>query len=263
MPGNDRYTSRVHTALRFVAQRVVMRPVIHSLTRIHVHGKRNLRNLDGPYVLMSNHNGHLDTPVIHSSLPYRLSRYLATGAAADYFFNHWWRAAPIALFFNAFPIERTGMRNRKGLAGSLLSRGVPLLIYPEGTRSRSGVLAPFKPGAAALCISRHTPALPVALVGIRQAMPHGHAVPVPGRPEVHVVFGEPMWAESGETAVRFAERIREQVLLMHDQTALATGFPRILDYERQAIEAANEQAGEAEPTDPETDTEPEQEQESP
>ncbi|NLT30814.1 MAG: 1-acyl-sn-glycerol-3-phosphate acyltransferase [Propionibacterium sp.] len=234
-----------------------MRPVIRALTRIHVHGKRNLRTLAGPYVVMPNHNGHLDTPVVHSSLPYRLSKYLATGAAADYFFTHWWRAAPTALFFNAFPIERTGMRNRKGLAGGLLSKGVPLLIYPEGTRSRNGTMAPFKPGAAALCISRHVPALPVALVGIRQAMPHGNVLPVPGRPEVHVVFGKPMWAEQGETAVKFAERIREQVATMHDQTALATGFPRIIDYQREALEAksaaADDEAGDG-TVEPEPDS---------
>ena len=87
------------------------------------------------------------------------------GAAADYFFDVWWRKGLTSLFFNAFPVDRTGLRGRHGLATSLLDDGVPLLLFPEGTRSRTGEMGNFKPGAAALCISRDVPCLPVAIVG--------------------------------------------------------------------------------------------------
>ena len=78
--------------------------------------------------------------------PAKLSRYVAAGAAADYFFDVWWRKGLTALFFNAFPVDRTGLRGRRGMATSLLDDGVPLLLFPEGTRSRTGEMGIFKPG---------------------------------------------------------------------------------------------------------------------
>lgn len=225
-----------------MAQRGLLRPVVWAITDVQVHGRENLDNFSGPYVVVSNHSSHLDTPLIMGALPRRLSRYLAAGAAADYFFRSWWKAAPTALFFNAFPVERGGTRNRKGLAGKLLSDGVPLLLFPEGTRSRTGQMARFKPGAAALCISRNVPCIPVALVGAHEAMPHGTGWVRRGRPQVHVVIGSPMWARPGEAAARFSERIAKVISDMHDQTALAVGLPRLIEYaslaaERQAREA--------------------------
>jgi 1-acyl-sn-glycerol-3-phosphate acyltransferase len=97
------------------------------------------------------------------------------------------------------------------LATSLLDDGVPLLLFPEGTRSRTGEMGAFKPGAAALCISRDVPCLPVAIVGASEAMPYGQNWPSRGRLPVFVVFGEPMRAEDGETVVQFSERITKEV----------------------------------------------------
>lgn len=219
-----------------MAQRGLLRPVVWGITDVQVHGRENLDNFNGPYVVVSNHSSHLDTPLIMGALPRRLSRYLAAGAAADYFFKKWWIAAPTALFFNAFPVERAGLRNRKGLAGKLLADGVPLLLFPEGTRSRTGQMAPFKPGAAALCISRNVPCIPIALVGAHEAMPHGHGWVRRGRPQVHVVIGSPMWARPGEAAARFSERISKVIRDMHDQTATTVGLPRLIEYASRAAE---------------------------
>lgn len=225
-----------------MAQRTLLRPVVWGITDVQVHGRENLDNFNGPYVVVSNHSSHLDTPLIIGALPRRLSRYLATGAAADYFFRNWWKAAPTALFFNAFPVERTGTRNRSGLAGKLLSDGVPLLLFPEGTRSRTGQMASFKPGAAALCISRNVPCIPIAIVGAHEAMPRDTGWVRRGRPAVHVVIGTPMWSRPGESARRFSMRISKVIGDMHDQTALTVGLPRLIEYASMATE---KQAGDS------------------
>ena len=86
------------------------------------------------------------------------------------------------MFFNAFPVDRTGLRGKRGMATSLLDDGVPLLLFPEGTRSRTGDMGSFKPGAAALCISRDVPCLPIGIVGAESAMPRGKNWPDRGRP---------------------------------------------------------------------------------
>ena len=60
-------------------------------------------------------------------------------------------------------------------------------------------MAAFKPGAAALCISRDVPCVPVGIVGASEAMPYGKNWPERGRPPIWVVFGEPLRPEDGET----------------------------------------------------------------
>ena len=88
---------------------------------------------------------------------------------------------------------------------------MPLLVFPEGTRSKTGEMAAFKPGAAALSISCDVPCVPVAIIGASDAMPRGRNWPIPGRPPVAVVFGQPMLALAGETTEQFSHRIEREV----------------------------------------------------
>lgn len=218
MSSRTRYTSPLHAGARFVAQRGLLKPLIWRLATVTVLGREHLEGLSRPFVVVSNHTSHLDTPLIYGALPRKLSRYVAAGAAADYFFDVWWRKGLTALFFNAFPVDRTGLRGRRGLATDLLDAGVPLLLFPEGTRSRTGEMGNFKPGAAALCISRDVPCLPVAIVGASEAMPYGKNWPERGRLPVYVTFGEPMSAEDGESVAQFSARIAKEVHGLVDYT---------------------------------------------
>ena len=218
MSSRSRYTSPLQAGARFVAQRGLLKPLIWRLATVTVLGREHLDGLSRPFVVVSNHTSHLDAPLIFGALPRKLSRYVAAGAAADYFFDVWWRKGLTALFFNAFPVDRTGLRGRRGLATDLLDDGVPLLLFPEGTRSRTGEMGNFKPGAAALCISRDVPCLPVAIVGASEAMPYGKNWPERGRPPIYLTFGEPMRAEDGETVAQFSARIAKEVRSLVDYT---------------------------------------------
>ncbi|RFA23719.1 hypothetical protein B7R25_01680 [Subtercola boreus] len=185
------------------------------MVKVHITGRPLLKEVKGPFIVVANHSSHLDAPLILGSLPSRLSRYLAAAAAADYFFDVWWRKGLTALFFNAFPVDRSANAKSNGFTGKLLKAGVPLLVFPEGTRSKDGTIAPFKAGAAALCMKANIPCIPMALVGATQAMPRGRNWPVPGRPPVRVSFGEPLRAAEGETVIEFNERIEKVVRGMH------------------------------------------------
>ncbi|WP_239451897.1 1-acyl-sn-glycerol-3-phosphate acyltransferase [Frondihabitans sp. PAMC 28766] len=227
---NDRFNSGLHASFRFVAQRWVMKPTVWSITNVTVLGRKNLKGLEGGFVLVANHSSHLDAPLIVGALPRKLARYTATGAAADYFFDVWWRRGLTSLFFNAFPIQRRGSEGKKRRrlrltrredpsvsAASLLQRGFPVLVFPEGTRSKDGQMAKFKPGAARLAAACDVPVVPLALIGANLAQPRGTSWPRPGRMPVGVVFGAPMRPEPDEKPVAFSERLRDEILRLKVQ----------------------------------------------
>lgn len=225
MPRVARYTSPAHSLARVAAQRLLLKPVSRAFVDVTVSGQANVRGFRGAAVVMSNHSSHLDAPLILTSLPRRLGVSVATGAASDYFFQVSWRRPLTSLFFNAFPIDRSGQRGRNKWPSMLLDAGVPILMFAEGTRSRTGVMAAFKTGTAALCVSRGVPALPLALVGAYEAWPPGSRWIRPGRPPVHVAIGAPVDPEPGETPRNFADRLAERVRSMYDEHAAVMGLP--------------------------------------
>ncbi|WP_291053825.1 lysophospholipid acyltransferase family protein [Herbiconiux sp.] len=228
----DRFTSGVMAGMRFVAQRMVLKPVVWSITRVSVRGHDAVKGVHGAFIAVANHSSHLDAPLIMCALPRRLGRYLAAGAAADYFFDIWWRRILTSLFFNAFPIDRTGTAEKRGVSKKLLARGVPLLVFPEGTRSKTGEMADFKAGAAALSMACDVPCVPVAIVGASLAMPRGRNWPLPGRPPVAVVFGAPMLGLPGETADEFSARIAKEVRRLHSTGSGTAAIPALPTHAR-------------------------------
>lgn len=229
---NDRFTSPLFVSMRFVAQRMMLKPLVWSLTRVQIHGRRKLRDLPPAFIVVANHSSHLDAPLVMGSIPWKSAKFLAAGAAADYFFDVKWRKWLTALFFNAFPVDRGGRRKSPGLSKGLLERGVPLLIFPEGGRSAHGELGMFKPGAAALAISSDVPCLPVAIVGANVAMPRGQSWPSNGRLRVGIVFGAPMRHDSGETPEGFSARLAAEVARLHSTISIP-GVPPIEVKEKQ------------------------------
>ncbi len=130
-----------------------------------------------------------------------------------------WRKWLTTLFFNAFAVERKSEGKREIQALRLLEADVPILLFPEGGRSRAGELRPFKSGAALFSISSGKPVVPMALVGASAAMPRGTNWPVRGRPRIDVVIGAPMTALPDERPRDFAARQAEAVRELHETIA--------------------------------------------
>lgn len=225
----DRYHWRWHRLLRRFTQRVILRGVINGAVSVTVEGQQNVGDLKGPFIVISNHSSHLDAPVLISSLPYSLTKNLATAVAADYFYSQKWKSSLTSIFFNSYPVERDGRRSgkkpkRAGLSISLLRDDVPLLIFPEGTRSRTGEIAPFKPGVAALARALRVPVVPVALIGAHEAMPVGRSWPKPGRPPLRILIGDPVQVKSGESLQDLNARIEARVRAMFDTKTVEAGL---------------------------------------
>jgi 1-acyl-sn-glycerol-3-phosphate acyltransferase len=200
---------------RRIAQRVFLQGLAYRTVRRTVVTDPAAEALDGPCIVVANHSSHLDAPLVLGSVPPRVRRNLATGVAADYFFTAPHKRLFTELIFNAFPVDRTGTGANRGLSKQLLKAGVPLLVFPEGTRSRTGEMASFKIGAAGLAKAVGVPVLPVALIGAHEAMPHGTRWPRRGRPRVVVAVGEPLVAREKEPTSSFNGRIEASVRALY------------------------------------------------
>lgn len=208
--------SRPAQVLREVAQRGGLEPLFRSQVRTRAEGLDVLTRTEGPVIFVANHASHLDTPLILLSLPGAWRRKTAVAAAADYFFDTWWRAVGSALVFNTFPIERRG-GTMASTPGELLADGWSLVIYPEGTRSRDGWLGRFRMGAAWLAVEHGVPVVPVAHRGTFASMPRGQGWPSPGRGQLTIRFGEPLRPGEEESARDFASRVHDAVAVLMDE----------------------------------------------
>ena len=155
-------------------------------------------------------------PLVLLSLPDEWRRRTAVAAAADYFFDTWWRAVGSALLFNTFPIERRS-GSMSDTPGDVLADGWSLLIFPEGTRSADGWVGRFRMGAAYLACEHGVPVVPVAHRGTFAAMPRGQGWPSPGRRLLTIRFGEPLVPGPDETPRSLAPRIRDAVAGLLDE----------------------------------------------
>jgi len=102
--------------------------------------------------------------------------------------------AQLITFLDAIPIDREG-GGLGGLKETLrrLKAGELVLIFPEGTRTRDGQLAPLKPGFISVARRSRVPLIPVGLDGAYQAWPRTSPFPRLGR--VAVAIGKPISAE--------------------------------------------------------------------
>jgi long-chain acyl-CoA synthetase len=134
----------------------------------------------GGYIIAANHASHLDMGLCKHALGEHGDAVVAL-AAKDYFFDDPVRKAYFENFTNLVPMERFGsLRDSLRLASDVLRQGYVLLIFPEGTRSETGVMADFKPSLGYLAMTNKCGILPMYLSGTHRAMPKGDFLPKRG-----------------------------------------------------------------------------------
>jgi long-chain acyl-CoA synthetase len=144
----------------------------------------------GPFLLAANHASHLDTLAVLAALGERAEEVALVGAR-DYFFDSAWKRAILPRALPIIPFDREGdFLEGLRLCREAIGMGRSLLIFPEGTRSRTGALQPFKAGVGVLAVELGLPIVPTAIEGTFAALPAGRALP--RRHPVRVIFGPPI-----------------------------------------------------------------------
>jgi glycerol-3-phosphate dehydrogenase (NAD(P)+) len=146
--------------------RAVLQPAILLWFRVSRTGHRNI--LDGPVILAANHRSFLDPFVIGICL----RRPIYFVAKKELFRNR--IQAWLLNCLGAFPVRR-GESDEESVrtALELLERGQAVVIFPEGTRIRSGSLAKPKRGVGRLALESGAAVVPVAVTGTERARSRG------------------------------------------------------------------------------------------
>jgi long-chain acyl-CoA synthetase len=183
-----------------------MVPLTRLFAYERVQGLHHLRDLDGPVLFASNHQSHMDVPVILAALPGRWRARVAPAMLKEFFKAHFnpsaytWRQwftnslnyYLACFYFNAFPIPQreAGARQTLQYIGELTGGGWSVLIFPEGERSVTGTIKPFRGGVGMIASRLDVPVVPVRLDGVDRLLPIGGQFVRPGR--VRVAFGAPL-----------------------------------------------------------------------
>ena len=174
------------------------------------------------YVFVSNHQSIYDTPVVFASLPYQI-RIIAKESLARFPVLGWHLERGGHLFVDRRHPDRAGILKRWRM---LVSKGLSLIIYAEGTRSPDGHVARFKAGSFLLAIEAGLPIVPLAVIGTRQVMPKGRLRTEPA--DVRLIVHDPIQPPAVDAPT------------IHDAKALADRVHRIV---ADAVEAHREGRG--------------------
>jgi 1-acyl-sn-glycerol-3-phosphate acyltransferase len=157
--------------------------------RVHVAGMERI-DFRRPSVYAANHLSALDIPVLYATLPMQF-RILAKKELFAYPFLGWHlrRSGQIAVDQQD---ARASLRSLNRASDSLRA-GMPLVVFPEGGRSRSGELQEFMGGAFYAALKAQSTVVPIVITGVRELLPMNSFHAIPG--EANVVFCHPVSSE--------------------------------------------------------------------
>jgi 1-acyl-sn-glycerol-3-phosphate acyltransferase len=186
--------------------RLVARPTMRLLYRARVEGLEHVPT-DGPAIISPNHRSFFDSPLVMSMAP----RPVVFLGKAEYM-DHW-KTRYLFPAFGMVPIRREVKKASMAAlitAAELLGEGRLVGIFPEGTRSRDGLLHRGHTGVAHLAIMTGAPIIPVGITGTDRVQPVGAAVPRPFHGPVTMRFGEPI--DPADYRFGGSRRRRQQML---------------------------------------------------
>jgi 1-acyl-sn-glycerol-3-phosphate acyltransferase len=174
--------------------------------RVHVEGREHLEH-GGPFVLVVNHQSLFDLMV--TSFLRHPTKYLGKASAFRVPVLGW--GLRIA---GQVPVDRGDPESRREAVEELrrwLGRGVSVCLFPEGTRSEDGRIAPFKLGAFRLAVESGRPVVPIVLAGARDLLPK-HSVLFQREANLSIVVLPPVPTAGVTDPQALADRVRDDMV---------------------------------------------------
>jgi 1-acyl-sn-glycerol-3-phosphate acyltransferase len=199
------------TRTRAILQTFLIFPIMGAFAPLTVIDQQRVKTVkNGGAVFVSNHSSALDAVVMLQALPNRFRYRAFVVAAADSIFKRKWEGFITQLLINTFPIPRAGgARPMLDLLKQHLQHRSSVVIFPEGTLSRTGNIGTFKKGAAILAIDAGVPIVPAYVDGLYEVFPRFRKIP--RRHKASITFGDPLYPETGEDYDSFIARTEQAV----------------------------------------------------
>ncbi len=163
--------------------------LVSVLWEVDVDGRQNVP-LGGPAIICPNHLSFCDSVFV----PYAMPRRIWAIGKGEYMDD--WKTKHLFPALGMIPVDRSGGEAAQvalDAAASVLDSGKLFMIYPEGTRSRSGRLHKGRTGPARLAIRCNAPIIPVGHRGTVEIQPPDTFLMKPFK-SCEINIGEPMWA---------------------------------------------------------------------
>jgi len=186
--------------------------------RVRVEGLEHLHPSQ-PAIYAANHLSAIDIPVLYAHLPGKF-RIMAKRELFRYPFLGWHlkRSGQIPIVSGDAHASLRSL-NR---AGEALRHGMPLVVFPEGGRSRTGQLQEFMNGAFYVAIRAQAAVVPMAIVGSFELLPMNSFHMLPG--DIDLVIGEPI-PTTGlrlRDMEKLAAQVRQVIAELYDSHAKRT-----------------------------------------
>lgn len=180
--------------------------------RCHIEGLDNIPE-DGPFIVMSNHCSHLDTPVLIEHLPFLFGFIVKEELMKIPIFSGAMRT------IGCVAVSRGKSRGDHSVLDTVardVAGGKNILIFPEGTRSASAEMLPFKKGGSIVAIKSGVPILPIGLSGTGRIIPARVLRVKAG--DVRMRVGKPIWTDGLDLQQRddLTARVRHEIAELYD-----------------------------------------------
>jgi 1-acyl-sn-glycerol-3-phosphate acyltransferase len=186
----------VNKVIRFIFFSVIVRFVVIVGLGLNIR-RKELLPMEGPAIIVANHNSHLDTMVLMTMIDSKLLDKIQPVAAVDYFMKNKLLAWFATKVIGIIPLSRKPSKKEDPLkeVHQALNDGKILILFPEGSRGEPEEMSRFKKGISRLAQAHpDVPVIPVYLHGLGMALPKGESLFVPFFCDGFV--GEPKYFES-------------------------------------------------------------------
>jgi long-chain acyl-CoA synthetase len=211
--------------VRIFAYHAFTLPYILVMARPKIIGRERLKDFRGPGLIISNHVAQIDIGFLMAALPMHLRNRLGVAMQGEklrsmryppkdwFFLKRWWEQLQYALtaaLFNVFSLpQRAKYRESFRFAGELADRGYSVVIFPEGRRTETGEMSPFRSGIGLLATQLNLPIIPMRIDGLfpfkiakkHYAPPHA----------IQVRIGEPVRFEPTDDPEEIAKELQRIV----------------------------------------------------